>query len=182
MKYFLIAVALLALGGGVYWWLATSPTGENIPTTTELVTETPDVATTESNKQTYKNDEWGIAFTFPSDWRAYENTFRAGSSLFNVAIQPITNSRLPRPIFLNLTTNDWGQTLFDRASGNTNFREITVATKKGVAYDSTDMSLPTDVYLFKTDSGFWITIISKKGYEKELNQVLESFEITPVEY
>lgn len=194
MKYFtLLACTVLVLGGLGYWWtverftvssitevtptpLITASTSAVVPATTSISEAVPS-----TRVKLYENETWGLRFEYPDDWMAYENTFRAGSSLFNVLLQPSDSNHLPDPIVINVTPPDWGQTLFDRAKERGDFSEVNVSTFDTITYPSTDMGLPTDVYLLQTPSGFWITIIVKEGYVNTLNQVLESLVITSVE-
>lgn len=191
MKYLFIFLIVLVMGAAGYLFYVregrmlevTMPTN-NQATTTDSP-KTPEASSSTAvqstkNTKTYENKTWGLRFEYPNEWDAHESTFRAASSLFNIVLQPIGNNHLPDPIIISITNADWGQTLFDRAPGNNGFENLVIASYTGVVYDSIDMGLPTKVYLFKTDSDFWITIIGKEGYEDSLNQVLESLVITPV--
>lgn len=181
MKYSLIIVVLIAISGGAYWWF-TNDMETEVVETIAIVEEEQSVEeiTIDPTIQEYRNDTWGIAFEYPTDWEAYENTFRAGSSIFNVVLQPNSENALPRPVLVNIAPRDWGQTLMDRAPNNEGYKETEIASRKGVSYQSQDMGLPTTVYLVPVEGVYWIMIIVKDGYEETLNQVLDSLQITPV--
>ncbi|MEZ4103814.1 MAG: hypothetical protein R3B60_00835 [Candidatus Paceibacterota bacterium] len=189
MRYFLVTIILLALGVGYYWWTSvTTPTNEDktdvvSTTTTQSQNPTPETeTTTKLDHQVYTNDTWGIKFNYPNDWEVLANTFKAGSSLFNVIIQPESNESLPRPVFIIITPSDWGKTMIKKYHEN----EITDSELKtaGLEYfnfESSDMGIPIQTYFIPINNTYWINISGKKGYETELNQVLDSLEITPVE-
>lgn len=187
MKYFLSTVLILGIGVTFYWWSLSNQTiqKENIVTIDSASTTTPiieKVSETEVKHQTYRNDAWGISFKYPNDWETTEGTFRAASSLFNVIIQPTSDNPLPRPIFISINPESWGRTMIDKYyKEEADGKKISVAGIKSYYFESTDMGLPLYSYLIPINNSYWINIAGKKGYEDVLDQVLESFIITPVD-
>ncbi len=187
MKYFLIIVVLVIAVFVYYQWLnidqsipkeEVSVIDDSVSTTTETKT----VSSEESDQQTYRNDEWGIAFNYPNDWEVLENTFRSNSSLFNVIIQPISGNYLPRPLFISLTPASWGESTIKKYyNQDSNGKRIEISNINSYYFESFDMGLLLYAYFVPVNNTYWINVAGKKEYEETLNQILASLVITPVE-
>jgi hypothetical protein len=195
MKTFVIIIAIVVTAV-VVWYQYDISTRETIPTepvsvpvpvtknlpadiaTSTLPTE---VSSDNTQSQTYRNDEWGISFQYPNGWEIREPAFGSAVSLFNLAVEPVENFSI-KAIVINITPKDWiDKAMVKMENRGVIFKDDSVAGFEAISYESLSEGAPSTGYLVLINNAYWINIISKKEYQTELNQVLESLEITPVE-
>ena len=174
---------MLGLGGSWYWWHAsTSAVGEEPIVNSAETVEAQATSTTEAGeKNIYRNEKWGIAFEYPVGWEVRVNEINSNSSLFNVVLQTNDAEALPRPIYILFSTNEWGENLVQRYYNQESGSRQILGGIDAYTFPSSDMGILTKVHLLPISDTYWINIVGKAGYETELNQVLESLTITPVE-
>jgi len=183
MKYFVIVIIMLGLGASWYWWRAsTSAVGEEPIVNSAETVEAQATSTTEAGeKNIYRNEKWGIAFEYPVGWEVIVNEINSNSSLFNVVLQTNDVEVLPRPIYILFSTNEWGENLVQRYYNQESGSRQILGGIDAYTFPSSDMGILTKVHLLPISDTYWINIVGKTGYETELNQVLESLTVTPVE-
>ena len=128
--------------------------------------------------QIYHNEEWGFAFEYPEGWKIRENVIMAVTSLFSVYVEPEQGKHLPRPVFINVVTSDWGERIKQthEKRSEDNMTEVVVGDNiPALKHNSEDMGLPVSSYLFSVENAYWINIAGKHEYEDVLEQVVSSF-------
>jgi hypothetical protein len=183
MKYFIILIVVLGFGGGWYWWQTATQVVLKEPSTIPAVVtiDTQATSTAESSgNNVYRNDEWGISFKYPVGWEVKENDINSNSSLFNVVVKH-NDEEAPRPIYVLFSTDEWGKNLVERYyRPESDVRQV-IGGINAYVFTSSDMGMPTKVRILPVSGTYWVNIVGKTGYETELNQVLESLTINPVE-
>lgn len=159
----------------------TTPTVGHTATNTAPETATPAPTATTSGFKTYRNEEWGFAFDYPEDWVIKENTFRSYSSRFNVVLQPKESIRLPEPVMLVVSFDDWAQRVF--ASVHKRAGTIATTTIQGFStsyFETEEMGVPATTYLIQITNDRWFIVSGKTDpeYDKVLQHVLSSLEFS----
>ncbi|MCB9810657.1 MAG: hypothetical protein H6779_02305 [Candidatus Nomurabacteria bacterium] len=188
MRYFLVIIVLLTAGAGYYWWTsATTTTNEDetdiVSATTTTQTQNPNPKTvTKLDHQIYTNDTWGITFNYPNDWEIREPAFFSKVSKLNLSVDPEIGRKYPETILINITPKEWIENAIDKMKKDgIVFTDDKVADLDALRFESAYEGMPQIDYLILINNTYWIDISGKKGYETELNQVLDSLTITPVE-
>ncbi len=184
MKYVLIAGVLIIIGGAYYSWGEKTllvPKGglpyDIIATTTILET----TVVEESTEQRYHNEEWGITFSYPSDWVIKEPAFGSAVSLFNFSIEPTFEKKFPDPILVNITPKTWIENALEKMQmDGIIFSNTKIYGLDAIRFESSYEGMPQIDYLILVNDTYWINVAGKKDYEETLNQVLASLVITPV--
>ncbi len=125
--------------------------------------------------QIYHNKEWGFAFEYPEGWKIRENVIMAVTSLFSVYVEPEQGKHLPRPVFINVVTSDWGKLVISRRSEERIKDQVKVGGMLAHRHESSDMSIPMESYFLPVNDTYWINIAGKHEYEDVLEQVVSSF-------
>lgn len=188
MKYFLIILALVVIFTFYYTW-SSSSLDKPMPVENVIVddfvattTETKVISSEESEYQIYRNNEWGITFSYPNDWMIRQPAFGSAVSLFNFSIEPTFEKRLPDPVLINITPKEWiVNALKKMEDRGITTKDVSVAGFNALKIEDQDMGIPSVSYLILINDSYWIDFSAKKDYEEILNQVLATLVITPVE-
>lgn len=180
-KSFKIVLAIsliLILSVCVFFWFKKSnaPIKEPIAATTDTnIDNTINTATTTSVFKTYRNEEWGFEFQYPSSLILKEKVFGGYYSKFNLVLfKPINESR-DWAVIINIVSPEFVDTDFWRSQKNTS--KVIVDGVEGTRYEyeyegspQMDIVLPLDKLkiLLGTGEGSYI-------YPNELNQIISSF-------
>lgn len=165
LTYILVLGFIITTAYGVWWWMQTSTRIDDGSASDVL-----------SNKNEYRNEEWGFGFEYPEGWKIREPAFGSTVSLFNFVIGPLSKAAVPDPIILNISPKSWGESVLLKIDNSGVDRTTHVVAGRESSYHlSEDMGIPMHSYFILIDDAYWINITGKTAYEKELQQVLDSF-------
>ena len=129
--------------------------------------------------KTYRNEDQGFEFKYPSDWSFHENTFRSSSSKFNLTGAGPKEGNNPNPIrpsvLINIVTKDFAENAaIARKNLGATISSVSIGDFSGLKYEYTEqipkisVDVPQDSYNF--------IISASKKYEDVLSQILASFQ------
>lgn len=145
-----IIVLLGLVAGGIYYFFK-EPPEQNPPGT--QVPET----------KIYRNEEYGFEFRYPADWEVKENAFGSAVSIFNLVIKPIDTPHLPRPIRINILSNDWiEQVLKSFEVDGIESIDVQIDGIDGMRYEHTDAGL-SQIDFLVSRGDYWIVVGEKKN-------------------
>lgn len=166
----LLAVFLISLLGTAYFYFFATPAGK--PASKQ---ET-EAETVSIENKTYRNEDWGFQFEYPSDWEVRSPAFGSSISLFNLAIEPKENFQI-KAMTLNITPKTWIEdALIKMENRGVQVQEITLFNLPALQLEDTNMGRESISFLILIDNEYWIDITGIKVHEKTLNQILDSFE------
>lgn len=84
------------------------------------------------NWKTYRNEEWGFEFRYPSDWVVKEKTFGGYYSKFNVVFRPTTGRITQFPVLINIVLPEFVYASFKNIKKTTS--ETIVDGVPGIKY------------------------------------------------
>jgi len=113
--------------------------------------------------KTYRNEDQGFEFKYPSDWSFHENTFRSSSSKFNLTGAGPKEGNNPNPIrpsvLINIVTKDFAENAaIARKNLGATISSVSIGDFSGLKYEYTEqipkisVDVPQDSY--NTRSGF----------------------------
>lgn len=185
MRYYVLIGVLAAVGFLYYGWTIVSPAVPQGEPLRDAVATTPVAEVNivpKATEQLYRNEEWGITFSYPSDWVIKEPAFGSAVSLFNFSIEPTYEKKLPDPILVNITPKTWIENALEKmVDRGVVPNETYIAGFVALKIEDYDMGIPSVSYLILVNNTYWLDFSAKKDYEETLNQVLASLVITPVE-
>lgn len=185
MRYYVLIGVLAAVGFLYYGWTIVNPAVPQGEPFRDAVATTPVAEVNivpNATEQLYRNEEWGITFSYPSDWVIKEPAFGSAVSLFNFSIEPTYEKKLPDPILVNITPKEWIENALKKLKDRGIVpSEVSVSGFPALKIEDQDMGIPSVSYLVLINNSYWLDFSAKKDYEETLNQVLASLIITPVE-
>jgi hypothetical protein len=185
MRYYVLIGVLAAVGFLYYGWTIVNPAVPQGEPLRDAVATTPVAEVNivpNATEQLYRNEEWGITFSYPSDWVIKEPAFGSAVSLFNFSIEPEKSRKYPETILFNITPKAWIENAITKMQmDGIIFSNTKISGLDAIRFESSYEGMLQIDYLILVNDTYWINVAGKKDYEETLNQVLASLVITPVE-
>jgi len=159
-KFIVISGVIVLLGlvaGGIYYLL------NRLPEENPSETQTPET-------KTYRNEEFGFEFQYPSDWKIIENPYGSPFSKFNLIVVPAEEKYLPDPILVNIVMPDFAYNAFSDLRGI----DVVVANVIGKKYEYQEEGL-SEISIILPFGENEIILGTNKTYEDVFNRVISTF-------
>lgn len=155
----------------------TTPAVEQPATNTPPETVPTPVATT-SGFKTYRNEEWGFAFEYPSDWEVRIPAFGSKASLFNMAVEP-TSPYNPEAILINITSKAWiDDALAKMMARGVEVHGTSLSNRPALTLnDKGSVGRDTTFTLVTINTNYYMAIQGVRDYKNKYDALLESFAI-----